>query len=184
MLTLAYPADSNAIILTGFSTNGSFVADFAAGGNFVSAPTVPALDHSYADGYFAAADASAVQYNFFAPGDFDPAVLQLAYTTGQPVAVGELLTLLTAPATNSFAGPVLVITGERDVPYCGGDCYATGGGGGSIPAGVREYFPKASKFEAYVVPGAGHGLNLQYSHAVTYDTILGFLGSVGFGRKD
>lgn len=109
-LSLMFPGDPDAIVLTGFSVNGSFVADFAQGGNFVPANSVPALS-AYPAGYFASGDATAVQNNFFAPGDFDPAILQLAFSTGQPVAVGELLTLTVAPAPNPFTGPVLVVTG-------------------------------------------------------------------------
>lgn len=35
---------------------------------------------------------------------------------------------------------------------------------------------KASPFEAFVVPKAGHGLNLEYSWPTTYGKILHFLG--------
>lgn len=36
-------------------------------------------------------------------------------------------------------------------------------------------FANASPFNATVVPGAGHGLNLGYSHTFTYNTMLEFL---------
>lgn len=36
-------------------------------------------------------------------------------------------------------------------------------------------FPHASPFNATVVPGAGHGLNMGYSHEFTFDAILDFL---------
>ena len=104
-----YQDISDGLVLTGFSQNGSFVADFELGGNFIVANTVAALS-SYPNGYFAAGDASGVQTNFFAPGAFDPNILDLAYKTGEPVTVGELLTL-GANGVNSFQGPVLIITG-------------------------------------------------------------------------
>lgn len=103
---------SDGIALTGFTSAPQFVPYFLYGGQFVSAPTLPALQASYANGYLAAGSESAVQSNFFAPGTFEPEMLALAMQTGQPVTVGELLTLAApASAPNGYAGPVLVVTG-------------------------------------------------------------------------
>ena len=44
-----------------------------------------------------------------------------------------------------------------------GDCLATGGAAASIPAGVAASFPNASKFEAYIHPNTGHGINFHYN---------------------
>ena len=112
-LTRDYPAVSDGLVLTGFSANSTFVPYFALGGNFILANTVPALS-AYPDGYLAAGDASGVQTNFFAPNDFDPAILNVAFETGQPVTVGELLTI-GAAGVNNFTGPVIVITGGKPV---------------------------------------------------------------------
>jgi len=183
-LTAADPTISDGIVLTGFSQNGSFAAYFVLGSNFIIANTVPALS-SYVTGYLAPATMQGAQIDFFAPGDFDPNVLTLAYQTGQPVTPGEILTLAGGgPSPNSFTGPVLVITGERDIPYCGGDCFATGQPDlPSIPAASKMFFPDAPAFEAFVVPGAGHGLNLQYSHSLSYGTILNYLAQNGLAAK-
>lgn len=110
-LTVLSPQLSDGLILTGFSQNTSFPPYFELGGNFIAAKNVPALT-SYPFGYLAASDASGVQTNFFAPNDFDPAVLAVATATGQPVTPGELITLggLTG-VKNPFTGPVLIITG-------------------------------------------------------------------------
>ena len=105
---------SDGIALTGFSGNTAFVPYFLFGGNFVSATSNPALASAYTEGYLAAGDASAVQANFFAPGQFDPAVLAAATKGGQPAAIGELLTLAgTFNRTNAYSGPVLVVTGGK-----------------------------------------------------------------------
>ncbi|KAI1845676.1 hypothetical protein JX266_008287 [Neoarthrinium moseri] len=166
------PAISDGIVLTGFSQNSTFVPLFALGGNFIQANKVAALS-DYPNGYLAVGDESAVQTNFLAPGDFDPAILEAAYKTGQPVTVGELLTI-TGPASvlNPFQGPVLVVTGDRDIPFCGGNCTVSEP---SIPAMAKQFFPKASCFEAFDVPESGHGLNLEYTWPTTYKTILDFL---------
>ena len=158
----ALPSASDGIILTGFSTNSSFVPLFHAGGNFVSAnqnqprlgpPTAntspskeveavlchlfsassansaldaasasytqqqsgPALN--YAPGYITNSNIDGQQSQFFRPPFFDSKILQYAEATKQPVTVGETLTLGGLPALNSFAGPVLVITGCKIHPH-------------------------------------------------------------------
>lgn len=175
------PSLSDGLILTGFSLNGT-LPFFELGGNFISVTSVPAAASQYVAGYLAAGSPSGVQTNFFSPGQFDPAALDLAFRTGQPVTVGELLTIGSAAAgVSQFSGPVLVITGARDVPFCGGNCLATGDPSvASIPAGVQKYLPAASPYETFIVPGAGHGLNLEYSHETTYQHVGQFLVGNGF----
>ncbi|KAI6800507.1 hypothetical protein KC332_g9633 [Hortaea werneckii] len=178
LLTAKYPDLSDGIVLTGFSRNGSFLPFFELGGNFVDAPSA-GID-AYSHGYLAAGDESGVQTNFFSPGSFPPEFLTFATTNGQPVTLGELLTIggeIAVP--NTFCGPVLVITGERDVPYCGGDCLAAAGTGyDNIPAKVQEGFPN-TEITVDIVAGAGHGLNFEYSHPETYSSIFSFLSDNG-----
>ncbi|KAI1470613.1 alpha/beta-hydrolase [Daldinia caldariorum] len=166
---------SDAIALTGFSMGlGTFVNNFLFGGNFVLAKDTDGDKdrESYGPGYIASGDVSAVQSNFFAPDNFDPAILREAYERGAPVAVGELLTIADLTAVNnSYAGPVFVITGENDIAFCGGNCYATNP---SIPAQVASFFPNNTLVESYVVAGSGHGLNLEYTAPDTYARILDF----------
>jgi pimeloyl-ACP methyl ester carboxylesterase len=110
------PELTDAIVLQGFSQDAAYLPYFELGGNFVQANGNPALA-AYPDGYLAAGDESGVQTNFFAPGDFDPAMLDLAYKTGEPVTVGELLTVAApASAPNPYTGPVLVVTGGTQSP--------------------------------------------------------------------
>ena len=106
------PTLSDGIVLTGFSMNASFVGLFFAGGKFVLANSISALA-VYPNGYLAAPDTEAVYFNFFYPNYFDPALLVLAAATGEPVTVGELLTLGSAPLVNPYSGPVLVFTGGK-----------------------------------------------------------------------
>lgn len=110
-LTVLDPTASDGLILTGFSQASQFAHYFALGANLVSANVLPPFG-DYPDGYMANGDPSGVQTDFFAPGSFDPALLDLAYSTGKPVTVGELLTLAGMTASkNPFTGPVLIITG-------------------------------------------------------------------------
>ncbi|KAF2770817.1 hypothetical protein EJ03DRAFT_373395 [Teratosphaeria nubilosa] len=173
-LTAMYPNITDAIALTGFSQNGSFIPYFGLGGNFLQ--NLNSALTSYVDGYLAASDRSAVQTNFFAPGAFDPAILAIATSTGQPVTVGELLTIGgETGSVNHFPDPVLIITSGRDIPYCGGNCYAAPSGGyPNIPSTSKNNFPDAKSFEVVIVGEAGHGLNLEYSHPYTYSEVLNF----------
>lgn len=174
-LEVLHPGASDGLILTGFSQVSQYNPYFALGSNFVSANgLLPFV--SYPDGYIAGGSPSGVQTAFFAPGSFDPALLDLAVTSGKPVTVGELLTLTAQAANpNPLKGPVLIITGGRDVPFCGGDCLSTGSSLPNLLERSKPLFPSASKFEAVVVGEAGHGLNLEYSHPFTYGKILDFI---------
>ncbi|XDG09422.1 hypothetical protein ABKA04_009037 [Annulohypoxylon sp. FPYF3050] len=165
---------SDGIVLTGFGQNsGNDSTYFTYGGNFVLARNASMSLSSYPAGYMASGDRTGVQTNFFAPDNFDPAVLQATYATTQPVTVGELMTLGSgAVGNNTFGGPVLVITGDRDIPFCGGNCNSTKP---AIPYQSKQYFTNANSFDAVVVPNSGHGLNLEYTAATTYASIHDFL---------
>ena len=161
----------------------------------------------YGDGYLANKDVDTTQYLFLLPGHFDPGILYAGEMTKQPVTVGELLTLGSAPMMNAFKGPVLILTGckqhlplslplprpttdpnpllkilANDLPYCGGDCLATGDPAlASIPAAVRKNFPNvpAADFEAYIQPNTGHGINFHYNATAAYKVAQEFLRSKG-----
>lgn len=49
----------------------------------------------------------------------------------------------------------------------------------SIPETSKAMFPNTKDFKVGIVPGAGHGLNLQYTHVRTYATILEFFKTNG-----
>ena len=82
------------------------LTDYVAGLSPSPSPRV-----EYVPGYLTNANIGANQYLFALPGFFDPGLLLAGENTKQPVTVGELLTLTSAPMKNAYAGPVLVITG-------------------------------------------------------------------------
>lgn len=107
-------------------------------------------------GYLTWADWTSNQYAFLYPPYYDLSLALFAERTKQPVTLGELFTLANgAPATTSFSGPVMVLTGREDTIFCGGDCLATGNLGGNIPKMAQQMFPSASVFEAYIQPNTG-----------------------------
>lgn len=110
-LAVLYPGASDGLVLTGFTQASQFAAYFALGGNLVTANSLLPFA-AYPDGYIASGNPSGVQTDFFAPGSFDPELLDVAVSSGKPVTVGELLTLAAATASpNPLTGPVLIITG-------------------------------------------------------------------------
>lgn len=110
-LTAMYPNITNGIVLTGFSQVPQFMAYFALGGNFAPVSDNEILAEQYDIGYIAPKDSIGVQINFFGPDDFDPEILKVATKTGQPAAIGELLTVGSGPKSSDFSGPVMIITG-------------------------------------------------------------------------
>ncbi|MCJ1385851.1 hypothetical protein MMC17_008975 [Xylographa soralifera] len=158
------------------------LTDLTAGFDFGS--IVPG--QNLPNGYLVSSNEGANQYLFLLPGFFDPNILTVAELTKQPVTTGELLTLGSASPMNNFAGPVLVLTGSNDVPYCGGNCLATGNPSlASIPAAVAMSFPNVgvSNFTAYIQPNTAHGINLHYNATGAYDVIQTFLASKGLASS-
>jgi len=176
-LSATYPSLTDGIVLTGFSFNTTFNPYFVAGANFQQANQV--LSSHYPPGYLVSSNVVANEFLFFTPPYFDPQILAFAEQNKKPVAVGELLTMGSVPMQSPFTGPVLIIAGSNDVPFCGGDCLNTGGAAESIPAQGKLAFPSAKAFEAYIQPDTGHGLNLHYNATGGYEVIAGFLKNNG-----
>ncbi|KAL9077523.1 MAG: hypothetical protein Q9157_003352, partial [Trypethelium eluteriae] len=163
------------------------LANLLAGSNATSttSDSAAAAPQDLPAGYLTWPDFSANQYTFFYPGAFDLGLGLQIEATKQPVTTGELLTLASFPGSTGFAGPVQVVTGEKDAIFCGGDCYAVGAGSSAsnIPAEVAPAFPNASVFEAYVQPNTGHAINAHYNATGAYHAVQRFLGANGFGAS-
>lgn len=146
--------------------------DLVAGYDMAPAP----IPQDYPTGYLSWSDAQNNQFNFFHSPGADTNIIYYAEQNKQPFTVGELLTLGGAPVTSPFAGPVQVVTGRQDSPYCSGDCLATGDPAmPNIPAGVKMYLPESSNFTTYIPEDVGHGLNLHYNAVMAYREIQEFL---------
>ncbi|KAL4894690.1 hypothetical protein BDV59DRAFT_200513 [Aspergillus ambiguus] len=180
-LTAIYPDISDGIVLTGFSLNLSFFGYFLAGGNWQQTHITQRsiVTTNYTPGYLSNGNMDADQYLFCRSPWFDSNILVYNAKIKQPVTVGELLTIGTVPAQSTFPGPVLIITGSNDLPFCGGDCYNTGGASDSIPADARSSFTARKSILAYVQPDMGHGINLHYNASGAYNFIVSWLMSNG-----
>lgn len=116
-LAVLHPEATDGLVLTGFAQASGGTAYFALGGNFVLANLNPSFKN-YSNGYLASGSASGVQTDFFSPGQFDPALLKLGYSSRKPVSVGELLTISAQVSdVNPLTGPVLIITGGKSLQH-------------------------------------------------------------------
>jgi pimeloyl-ACP methyl ester carboxylesterase len=180
-VSATYPDLSDGIVLTGYSMNSSFMPMFMAGANLQQArlnQSPGAFSNpgqNYTSGYLTNADMGNNEYMFLYPGNFDTNLLEYAEKNKQPLTVGELLTVSSVPTESKFTGPVLIITGSNDVPFCGGDCLNTGGASDSIPAAAKPAFPSAKAFSTVIQPNTAHGLNLHYNAPAGYKEIADFL---------
>ncbi|EXJ58983.1 hypothetical protein A1O7_06414 [Cladophialophora yegresii CBS 114405] len=176
------PSATDGLILQGWAMEKTYFSYFVFGGNLIS---VTDLTSAYEAGYLAAGNQAALHTNFLGPGQYDPDIVAYAYANGQPAAMGELLTIGGAMyGTSDFSGPVMVITGERDLPFCGGNCYVTGDNNAdSIPDMAKRFFPNAKDVNVTIVAGGGHGLNMEYGHETVYRAMNDFLGSSGLSAQ-
>jgi pimeloyl-ACP methyl ester carboxylesterase len=136
---------------------------------------------NYPNGYTTHSDLTANQFVFLRYGSYDIGLGVVTEQTKQPVTIGELLTAGSAPPGSSFGGPVIIFTGEYDEPFCGLDCYATGGVAANIPVQAKPAFPNASAFEAYIQPNTGHGINAHYNSTAGNEYVQQWLAANGLG---
>ncbi|KAJ5781328.1 hypothetical protein N7457_006488 [Penicillium paradoxum] len=181
-LSAMYPDLSDALVLTGWSTSADYMPMFLTGANFQQA-RLNGKNSDYTGGYLTSGDVGSNVYLFFYPPHFDTELLEFVEENKQPMTIGELMTITGLPAQSNFTGPVYVIDGENDVPFCGGDCSHTGGTSASFPAAAEKLFPSASAFVAYIHPNTGHAINVHYNATGAYKEIHDFLGAHGLKSR-
>ena len=78
-----------------------------------------------------------------------------------------------------FTGPVHVVTGAQDMPFCLRNCYAVPPDAKypSIPAYVQDMYPKTRNFSVYIPANTGHAVNQHYSAPDVYLEMLAFVDS-------
>jgi pimeloyl-ACP methyl ester carboxylesterase len=174
-----YPTLIDAAIITGYVFPGDAlsVQIFVEGTAPRIASHVSPHAFSHLDtGYLTFGDIFAHVNTFFKAPAYELDAAEYAHSIAQPYGIAELLSFgqdsVVAPA---FAGPVLVTTGEYDFAMCRGECYSSFAG-----QRLESVFPKSRVLEAFVQPGAGHGVNFARNASGFYEGIGGFLGRAGF----
>jgi pimeloyl-ACP methyl ester carboxylesterase len=170
-LSQEYPADVEAYILTGFSSDLAIpLSDIVY---YQSAATVDARFANITLGYLTVSGEDVRTASFYG-GDFDEALARYDYSREGTVTVGEFLSPgLQATATN-YTGNVLVINGDQDNLFCAGgadDCAQI------LDKTGQDLYPRAS-YQSHVIANTGHCLTLHRSAPITFQTAHNWLDSL------
>lgn len=179
-LAAQYPKDLDAIILQGFTLDGSNIdATIDAFNPSIAAQNDPLRFGSLPSGYQVINSAVGDQTAFYRYPNFTPSTFSSLDSKKQTFTFGDIFTLSgpVAPAT-AFTGPVDIVNGQNDFIFCGSDCeYPSDLGAAVLPA----LFPAAgSGSTSYLVPGTGHGINAHTTAPQAYAQMLSFVKTAGF----
>ncbi|KAF5319830.1 hypothetical protein D9611_012839 [Ephemerocybe angulata] len=169
----------DAAILTGFTAGGGLgLTAFAAVGWTIAAQQNPKRFGSLPTSYMTTEGISNSQSFFFRYGNYETAVLQAAEATKATATLGELFTGAANPALN-YTNPVFIVTGDKDYPFCGGNCYQKINGANLVDAS-KVVFPAVpeSKFSTFIPAETGHGNNLHLSAPEAYGEIQGWIAQL------
>jgi hypothetical protein len=117
------------------------------------------------------------------PGDFSPGLLTYDETLPHIFATGEVAA--EAPLESSpsnFTGPIFVLTGRYDQIACGVGNFSAEvvECSPSEIENMKEFFPKAKGFKAYVPDHTGHNLDAHFSAGESFGVVMQWLNDVGF----
>lgn len=178
-LAAQYPKDLDAIILQGFTLDGSNIPDAIAAFNPTIASQNDPLRFGFLpSGYQVVNSPVGDQTAFYRHPNFSPSTFSSLNSKKQTFTIGEFFTLggPVAPAT-AFTGPVQIVNGQNDFIFCRSDCgYPTDMGAQVLPI----LFPAAAESStSYLAPGTGHGINAHTTAPQTYTQMLGFIKAAG-----
>lgn len=175
-IAVDYPDDISAAILTGYALAGPGIAPFLASLDLqIASQNNPVRFSALNNGYLIQANAIGNQFAFLRYPGYPASNLNVAEVSKDTVTFGELLSMASSGNATTYTGPVDVVNGINDLPFCGGNCtYGT-----DQTAAVQAKFPATRAFASYNAPLAGHGLNLHYSASDAFVQIQNFLKSNG-----
>ncbi|EPQ54837.1 hypothetical protein GLOTRDRAFT_43185 [Gloeophyllum trabeum ATCC 11539] len=204
-LSATVPHMLDGVLLQGFSMNSTGQEQLLVSGAYSTATQVfPSRfkDSNLPSTYLVTLAPQTQQLNFWYFPYYPDTAFARNRETEQPVTQAVLFTQsrLMQNATE-FTGPVHVVTGAEDWPFCFLDCYAVPADSTrkSIPEYVQDLYPAASDFSVYIpantgcvslfphldmrlaylsLPIARHAVNAHYSAPQVYQEMLGFVGKV------
>jgi len=183
-LSTTSPDLLDAILLQGFSLNATGLLAVSTGGDYQPGVAVAPsrfANKDIANAYVMVQSPYSSQFGFFYFPYFSDTALQRTFQTAQPVAHGVIFTqaAIIQNATNKFKGPVHVVTGAQDFPFCNRDCYAVPPGSPfpNLPSFVKAFYPNACNFSVYIPANTGHVINAHFSAPETFKKMLQFVDS-------
>jgi len=183
-ITKQYPSALDAAILTGYSADLSSQPLFLQALNLALANQNQPLRFGLLNNGFLVSDTViSNQIGFFKAPGFPPANLKWAEATKGTVTFGELNSIAAVGGVSpNYTGPVAVVNGINDLPFCGGNCTYPQD---QAKAVQPKYYPNVaeSDFGSYLAPVAGHGLNVHYSATAAFEYIQKFLVEHKLGMR-
>ena len=180
MLNAQYPDDLAAAVLTGFSTTSAGMPAFYTALNLsIASSNQPRRFGRLANGYTVVDTMAGNEIAFLHAPNFPQANLVQLENTKGTFSMGELFSIqsiITARPVD-FTGPIDVVIGENDLPFCSGNCYYPVNQAGAV--NVQLYTVAGSGSQYLVVNGTGHGINLHYSAEMAFDQIQSFVKANG-----
>ncbi|GAA5193741.1 alpha/beta fold hydrolase [Rugosimonospora acidiphila] len=168
--------DVDGVVLTG-ATHHVSVTDLTQAVLTAAYPAAldPKFGLSYDVGYITTIPGKRASV-FYNASDTDPAVVAVDEANKDVVSLTEMagaVLQLTGPATLGIKVPVLLVQGGQDFLFCSGliihsDCSSST----ALYQQESGYFSPAAQLHVYVLPGAGHDLNLERNAADYRQTVM------------
>ncbi|CAM6084559.1 unnamed protein product [Calypogeia fissa] len=123
------------------------------------------------------------QWFYGADGSFDPKVAATQFSREDVQAIGELNSINSVVAgpffteKSRYTGPLAVMMGEQDGPFCYGDC---GRGNSSLIALSKPFWPNVSRYTGFLMKNTGHLLQYHYSARKGFELLHEWLETSGF----
>jgi pimeloyl-ACP methyl ester carboxylesterase len=165
-----YPADADALVLTGYSSYYDF-SDMIAASWASAADHDPARFAGLAKGYIVMTNESQRTETFYV-GGYDAAIPPVDFDYEDTLTVGEIgaLAAILGPAVG-YTGPVLAVTAVEDAFFCESpkaQCEA------HLDA-TAAAFPDADSFDYFAPENTGHDLTLHYTAVDTASQVHDWL---------
>ncbi|KAL8722509.1 MAG: hypothetical protein Q9225_001025 [Loekoesia sp. 1 TL-2023] len=175
-----YPQDVDAAVLTSFTSNvQSLPYTVLANNPAIANINSPSRFGNLPNAYLVHDTAISVQLPFFRYPYFDQNIFDAVYTAKQTYTLGQQFTLpsIFTPAP-AFTGPIDVVVGQHDFPFCFGECNASVD---QAAATRTVLYPAAGTgSQSYIVPNVGHFFNAHYGAQQAFTQINNFLRKNNF----
>ncbi|WP_240690607.1 MULTISPECIES: alpha/beta hydrolase [unclassified Amycolatopsis] len=171
--------DVAGVLLSGYAhAAGPKLSDFGAG--LVSAKTDPVLGRTNPpDGYLTTAIGRRAEFFYNVANAAPAAIVQdeafkSTMTTGEQASIGSSYDPHLAAQVNV---PVLIALGQDDQLLCGGQ-WLKCSSAEEVQGYERQFFTGSARLDAYLLPGAGHAMNLHRNASVWYAVAAAWTASL------
>jgi len=173
-LVADHPEALDALALTGFTEDTRAGSMFNAGYALtIASQADPARFGFLSNSYMTTGGSVSIEQSFMYFPAYPPSAFQYILEHTGIMTIGEFLTRgdVHAKVPVDYVGPVLVLTGDKDIPNCFGNCYQALDGYPNLLEAVRASFPNVSDFQTFIPAETGHCFHAHYSAPQSYDVM-------------